>query len=295
MTRALFQSAGQAKEGGNDRREVMLSKIPTNTRIKKGIDLKKKKILFVLGLIFVLIVLYGIYNLKKVVPGNKEKIPVKVQTGDQPMAKKLSVIINTGGGPLNIRSDHSEKSQKIGQIPDKTKVEVQEEIDGWYKISYNGKDGWISKKYTIIEDSASSSQSADANTQQFQGSGYTFKYPKDWDVQNYSGLDGSAWIALSNNQLPTEAPKGSYFIPLELKVYSSDKKPTGGFRTDASAKKEPASVGGVSGTKFTYVNSDTSTEINVVEFERAGTLYEFYDNGGYWEDLNKVLGTFVFQ
>lgn len=274
---------------------MVLSKIPTNTRFKKGIDPGKKKILFVLGLIFILIVLYGIYNLKKVVPGNKEKIPLKVQSGDQPMAKKINVIINTGGGPLNIRADHDEKSQKTGQIPDKTKVEVQEEIDGWYKISYNGKDGWIAKKYTTLEADSSQKQQADANTQQFQGSGYTFKYLKDWNVQNYSGLDGSVWVALSNNQLPTEAPKGSYFIPLELKVYASDKKPTGGFRTDASAKKEPVSVGGVGGMKFTYVNTDTSTEINVVEFERAGTLYDFYDNGGYLEDLNKVLGTFTFN
>lgn len=274
---------------------MVLSKIPTNTRFKKGIDPGKKKILFVLGLIFILIVLYGIYNLKKVMPGNKEKIPIKVQSGDQPMAKKLNVIINTGGGPLNIRKDHETNSEKIGQIPDKTKVEVQEEIDGWYKISYNGKDGWISKKYTVLEADASQESKADVNTQTFQGSGYTFKYSKDWNIQNYSGLDGSVWVAVSNNQLPTEVPKGSYFIPLELKVYSSDKKPTGGFRTDASAKKEPINVGGVAGTKFTYVNSDTSTEINVVEFERAGALYDFYDNGGYLEDLNKVLGTFVFS
>lgn len=274
---------------------MALSKIPTNGRIKRGMEPGKKKILFVLGFIFVLIVLYGIYNLKKVVPDNQEKIPLKVQTGDQPMAKKISVIINTGGGPLNIRKDHDSNSEKVGQIPDKTKVEVQEEIDGWYKINYNGTEGWISKKYTITEDSAQKTQQTDTNTQNFQGSGYTFKYQKDWNIQNYSGLDGSVWVALSNNQLPGEAPKGSYFIPLELKVYSSEKKPAGGFRTDATAKKEPVNVGGVGGTRYTYINSDTSTEINVVEFERAGTVYDFYENGGYLEDLNKVLSTFTFN
>ena len=45
---------------------MTLSKIPKTNRIKKGIDPKKKKILFVLGLIFVLVVLYGIYSLKRV-------------------------------------------------------------------------------------------------------------------------------------------------------------------------------------------------------------------------------------
>lgn len=272
----------------------MLSKIPTNTRIKKGMDPGKKKILFVLGLIFIVIVFYGIYNLKKVVPSNKEKISIKVESGDRPMAKKLNVAINTGGGPLNIRKDHDEKSEKIGQIPDKTKVEVSEEIDGWYKIAYNGKEGWISKKYTVLETDAPAPKAEDADWQVFKGSGYTFKYPKDWNVQNYSGLDGSVWIAISNNQLPTEAPKGSYFVPTELKVYAVDKKPTGGFRTDASTKKEPINVGGAAGTKYNYVNADTSTEINVVEFEHGGAVYNFYDNGGYLEDLNKILGTFTF-
>ncbi|RJO62061.1 SH3 domain-containing protein [candidate division WS5 bacterium] len=272
---------------------MALSRIP-NSRIKKGIDPKKKKILFVLGLIFIFIVLYGIYSLKRVVPDEKDKKQVKVETGDRPMAKSLSVTINTGGYPLNIRADHDEKSDKVGEIPDKTKVEVKEEIDGWYKITYNGKDGWISKKYTIL-DSDSIGQKAESGEQAFQGSGYTFKYPSGWNVQNYSGLDGSVWVALSNNQLPSEAPKGSYFIPLELKVYSSDKKPTGGFRTDPSAKKEAVAVGGISGTRYTYTDSETSTEINTVEFERNGTLYDFYDNGGYWEDLKKALDTFTFQ
>ncbi|MDO8507538.1 MAG: SH3 domain-containing protein [bacterium] len=270
---------------------MVLSKIPTNTRFKKSMDPGKKKILFVLGIIFTLIVIFGIYNLKKVVPSNKEKIPVKIQSGDQPMAKKLTVIVS---GPLNIRKDHDAKSEKVGIIPDKAKVEVQEEIDGWYKISYSGKDGWISKKYATPEDTAQVAAPVDTNTQAFQGSGYTFKYPKDWNIQNYPKTDGTVWLAIANNQLPADPPTGSYFIPVELKVYPASKKPTGSFRTDASAKKEPANVGGAAGTKYTYVNQDTSTEINVVEFEHGGALYDFYDNGGYLEDLNKILATFTF-
>ena len=196
--------------------------------------------------------------------------------------------------PLNIRANHDEKSEKIGEVPDKTSVEVEEEIDGWYKISYEGKNGWISKKYTTLN-SDTEDRAEGSNGQVFQGSGYSFTYPKDWNIQNYSGLDGSVWVALSSNALPAEAPEGSYFIPLELKVYSPDKKPTGNFRTDAKTKKEAVTVNGINATKYTYLDSDTSTEINVVEFERNGTVYSFYDNGGYWEDLNKMLTTFAFS
>lgn len=272
----------------------MLSKISTNTRIKKGLDPAKKKVLFVLGLIFTVVVIYGFYSLKNHIPNGKEKIPIKLETGDRPMKKKLNIIIKTDGYPLNMRENHDDKSNKIGQIPDKTKLEAEEEIDGWYKVTYNGKTGWISKKYTILESDVVP-VSGNADGQQFKGAGYTFKYPKDWYTQNYTGTDGSVWIAFSNNQLPVEAPKGSYFVPIELKVYSSDKKPTGGFRTDASAKKEPAKMGGVDGTRYTYISSETSTEINVVEIERGGNIYDFYDNGGYLEDLNKILGTFIFS
>jgi len=271
---------------------MALSKIPTNTKFKKGMEPGKKKILFVLGIIFTVIVIFGIYNLKKVVPSSKEKISSNVQSGDQPIAKKLTVIVS---GPLNIRKDHDAKSEKVGVIPDKTKVEVKEEIDGWYKISYNGKDGWISKKYTTLEDAAQASKPANSDGQVFQGSGYTFKYAKDWNLQNYPTLDGSARVAISNNQLPADPPAGTYFVPIELRVYPSGKKPTGGFRTDPTAKKEPAKVGGIDATKYTYVNTDTSTEINVIELERAGSLYDFYDNGGYLEDLNKILSTFTFS
>lgn len=271
---------------------MALSRIPTNSRVNRRLDPGKKKILFVLGFIFVLIVLYGIYNLKKVVPTNKEKIPIKIESGDRPMAKKLSIIVN---GPLNMREDHNVNSKKIAQIPDKTKLEVQEELDGWYKVSYGGKDGWISKKYTVLETDQTAQKTADANTQTFQGSGYSFKYAKDWNLQNYPTLDGSVRVAISNNQLPADPPNGSYFVPIELKVYPAAKKPALGFTTDPATKKEALTVGGAPATKYTYVSQDTSTEVSIVEFEHAGTVYRFYDNGGYGDDLKKIIDTLAFN
>lgn len=275
---------------------MTLSRIPTNTRIKKSMDPGKKKILFVLGLIFAIIVLYGLYSLKqKVVPDSNAKIPVNVQSGDQPLPKKQSIIINAGGFPLNIRADHDAGSKKVGEIPDKTKVEVQAEIDGWYQISYGGKNGWISKKYTILADQSQPAQTQGANLQTFTGSGFSFKYSKDWNVQNYSAQDMAAWVAISNSQLPANPPAGSYFIPIEIKVYTGANKPTGGFRTDAATQKAPISVGGVSGTKYSYTSSDTSTQVNTVEVVKGSSVYDFYDNGGYLDDLNKILSTFIFN
>ncbi len=274
---------------------MTLSKIPTRVRKKREINTGKKKILFVLGIIFALIVLFGIYNLKKkVLPDNKSKIPIKIQSTDQPMAAQKSVIVNTGGGALNIRADHSATAKKIGEIPNKTKVEVKAETDGWYQISYNGKQGWISKQYTVSANADSSGQ-ASTSGQTFQGSGYTFQYSKDWNLQNYPTTDSTTWVALSNNQLPADPPQGSYFFPITLKVYPDNIKPTGGFRTDPATQSAPILVGGANGTRYTYTSQDTSTQVNTVEFEKNGMLYDFTDNGGYWDDLNKILGTFIFN
>ena len=275
---------------------MTLSKIPTGNKYKRGIDPGKKKILFVLGLIFVVIVLYGLYSLKKkVTPDGNAKIPIKVESGDQPLPQKQTITINTGGFPLNIRADHDAKSKKIGEIPDKTKTEIKAELDGWYQISFKGKTGWISKKYTISIDSSQSTQTQDSSLQTFTGSGFTFKYAKDWNAQNYNTTDGSVWVAVSNSQLPASPPAGSYFIPIEVKVYSGASKPSGGFRTDPVTQKASVSVGGVTGTKYTYTNSDTSTQVNTVEIVRGNSVYDFNDNGGYWDDLNKLLGSFTFN
>ncbi len=274
---------------------MTLSKIPTNSRIKKGMDPGKKKILFVLGLIFAVIVLYGLYSLKqKVTPSGNAKIPVRVESGDQPLPKKQEITINAGGFPLNIRADHDSNSKKIGEIPDKTKTEIQAELDGWYQISYKGKTGWISKKYTILADSAAPA-TQDANSQTFTGNGFTFQYAKDWNIQNYTSPDLAAWVAVSNSQLPATPPTGSYFIPIEIKVYSGANKPSGGFRTDPATQKAAISVGGANGTKYTYTNSDTSTQVNTVEIAKGDSVYDFNDNGGYMDDLNKILNTFTFN
>lgn len=274
----------------------MLSRVPTNMRVKKGMDPAKKKIFFVLGIIFTGIVLYGGYNIKTHLPENKEKIPLKIESGDRPMAKRLKIVIKTDGYPLNLRSDSSQDSGVVGQIPDGTELIVEEEIDGWYKVSYEGKEGWVSKEYTVLKSSGKKKEEkVQTSGQIFKGDSYTFKYPDQWYASEYKNQDGTKWVAVSSSQLSSTAPKGDYFVPLELRIYSLEEKPETNFKAIKSVKKSAMKVGGVKALKYTFVSPDTSTETNVVEFEYKGKVYNFYDNGGYLEDLKKVLGTFVFN
>ncbi len=270
----------------------MLSKIPTKTRYRSNFDSKKKKILFVLALIFIGVVFYGLYNLSKVAPVNEEKIPIKISTGDQPMTKEIKVVVNTEGHPLNIRKEGNETSDKIGQIPDKTQITVQQELNGWYKVVYYDQEGWISKQYTVLIDENQSPQvDKTANWQRFTGSGYAFKYPQGWHSQNYTVGETPIRIGFSNNELPKEP---GVFLPIELKVYSKVNKPSDDFRDDPGVQKENLKVAGVEAVRYTFVSYESSTEINIIEFEYGESVYNFYDNGGYLEDLKTILNTFEF-
>lgn len=270
----------------------MLSRVPTKAKIKRGMDPAKKKILFVLGIIFTGIVLYGLYNIKTHIPDNKEKISIKTKSGDNPIAKKVSVVVKTDGYSLNMRDDHNESAQKIGQIPDGTVLEAKEEIEGWYKVSYDGKEGWISKTYAVPKTSVTVKKSASSAMQVFKGDGFTFKYNKNWYAKEYKKSDGTSWIAVANSQLPQAAKESAYFVPIKLKIYSSGQKAMDGFKSSKSTKKSATKVNGVEAVKYTFIDSESSTEINVVELEKGGKVYDFYDNGGYLEDLKKILETF---
>ena len=56
---------------------------------------------------------------------------------------------------VNVRNSDSEQADKIGKVTRGTRVEVQEvRLNGWTKIVYDGKDGYIKSEYLQLEESA---------------------------------------------------------------------------------------------------------------------------------------------
>lgn len=76
------------------------------------------------------------------------KLPVKLP-GET--SKTSFVKVNTPGATLNVRQQPSATTAStiIGKFAHGTIVEVYEVTNGWWKINYNGKVGYISKKYTL--------------------------------------------------------------------------------------------------------------------------------------------------
>ena len=71
-----------------------------------------------------------------------EKLFVGLDLG----GKKVKVI-NTGIGFLRVRSEPSVNGQELGRLNEGDEVVTLEEKGGWYKISFEGKEGWISGSY----------------------------------------------------------------------------------------------------------------------------------------------------
>ncbi|GAE86891.1 C40 family peptidase [Acetivibrio straminisolvens] len=56
----------------------------------------------------------------------------------------------TTASMLNVRENPSTSTKVIGQIPNGSKVDIIETSNGWYKVSYNGKTGWVYSSYVKV-------------------------------------------------------------------------------------------------------------------------------------------------
>ncbi len=65
--------------------------------------------------------------------------------------REFTVTVKTSGDTLNLRADNNSSSEKLGEIPNGTVLKTTQIIDGWAKVNYDGKVGWISLKYAEVE------------------------------------------------------------------------------------------------------------------------------------------------
>lgn len=64
-------------------------------------------------------------------------------------------VYATANTTVNVRSSDSETADKLGKITGGTKVEVKEQrVNGWSKIDYEGKDGFVKSEFLDVAESA---------------------------------------------------------------------------------------------------------------------------------------------
>lgn len=75
-----------------------------------------------------------------------------VQNVDQQTEEIVYAVAST---TVNVRKSDSEKAEKLGRVTGGTKVQVLEQlVNGWSKIIYENKEGYIMSKYLKIQESA---------------------------------------------------------------------------------------------------------------------------------------------
>lgn len=86
------------------------------------------------------------------------------QEGNGPTETEAPVVNTTpeyatATTTVNVRSSDSEKADKLGTVQKGTKIQVQEvRVNGWSKVKYEGKDGFIKSEYLQFAESASGQQ-----------------------------------------------------------------------------------------------------------------------------------------
>lgn len=88
-----------------------------------------------------------------------EEQPVSEEGTDQTQQPEAPVDAGsqyaTATTTVNVRSSDSERADKLGKVTNGTRVQVQEvRVNGWTKIVFEGKDGYIKSEYLQLEESA---------------------------------------------------------------------------------------------------------------------------------------------
>jgi len=103
-----------------------------------------------------------------------------------------TVYVNTPGSTLNVRGGPGTNNPIIGSLKHGEKITVTEENSSWYKLTYNGKTGYVSRSYTT--DAAPSNTQKDTSGQKTG----TVNAPDGLNVRSGAGTNYPIIGGLSN-------------------------------------------------------------------------------------------------
>ena len=85
------------------------------------------------------------------------------QTPSAPAPASKTAYVNTPGSTLNVRSGPGTNSSIVGTLKHGEKITVTEENASWYKLTFNGKAGYVSRSF--VSDSQPSASAPGTSTQ----------------------------------------------------------------------------------------------------------------------------------
>jgi SH3-like domain-containing protein len=260
-------------------------------KIKK-FNFKKKWAYFAIGIVVVLVAIYGVLNLSRIVTGGSKKQELKYETGDRPLPQKISLWVVADGG-LKLRETPDSKGKIIILIPNGTQLTAEEVRDDWYKVVYMDKTGWVSKNYITTQAPA---EDPTKNWKSYQNKSfyYSLRYPIDWVAQDYGANPASESVsyvgfgpqlgaALDPNNVP----------PVIVRVTTKSAEAVeAGYKPMAGFVAEAATISSLPSKKCTF-SSSSGVQITVYIVAKGSQTYIFEDTGGYSEELSKILASVI--
>lgn len=135
-------------------------------------------------------------------------------------------------GYLNIRQSPGTSYSIIGKIYPGTKITIEDTSNGWYKITYNGINGWVSGAYVVpdssavitptavtADDGASNRQKLVDYAEKFLGVRYVYggESPKGFDCSGFTQYVYSEFGISINRTASTQTRHGTVIGKSDLK------------------------------------------------------------------------------
>ena len=156
--------------------------------------------------------------------------------------------VSAGGTGLNLRSEASTVSDSLALVPDGSFLLVEEALDGWYKVVYNGRSGYVSTDYALFSETldgvyefAAATSGSHVNIR--SGAGISHGVVKNlWapgTALNITGVSGS-WLKVrdaAGSEGYVRSDLLSYGSPTAVAAPSGDVGATVGEQLVATAKQ----------------------------------------------------------
>ena len=135
--------------------------------------------------------------------------------------KAKGIVYTNQGDPLNIRSSMSISSDPLGLIPNGTEIEIESSGNGdWYKVTYDGKTGYVSSDYIRILTTDADNADFGKNVYKYTG---TINSPSDLKYSQGVEIDnGSSPVTFKNySDTGTKTNSGSTNTNTNKQMYDS--------------------------------------------------------------------------
>lgn len=274
-------------------RNLKPNRIPKLKSKSRGQISYKKISLY--GLIFLVSVfgLYGVFNLTRLAPAKEDKKELVLDTGDKPLPEEIKLWIDSPGG-LNMRSEPNTESEIIKIIPNGTELVALELSGEWYKISYDGKTGWVNKEYVrTFKEGEVPEKETDWLSYKNNTYGYGISYPKDWVTKDYGANEAAKLLSYVGFGLQLSNTIDSASLPpIVIKVTSDSKSVVeASYKSKMDSNLEEVDISGIKGSKYTYTAS-SGVQMTAYIVTKGVRTYILEESGGYSDEMAKMLKEF---